>query len=57
MIPRRRFHRTVFIVAALYNIWWGLYAAVNPQWLFHLAGMLPLNHAEMLVFILMVVGL
>ncbi|MDQ3658270.1 MAG: hypothetical protein M3338_01155 [Actinomycetota bacterium] len=47
----------MFIVAALYNICWGLYAAVNPQWLFHLAGMPPLNHPQIFACLGMVVGL
>jgi len=31
MIPRRRFHRIVFVLAAIYNPLWGLYAALDPR--------------------------
>lgn len=57
MIPRRRFHRTVFVVAGVYNVCWGLYAALDPQWLFRFAGMPPLNHPQVFACLGMVVGL
>ena len=57
MIPRRNFHRTVFIVAGVYNVGWGLYAAIDPQWLFRFADMPPLNHPQIFVCLGMVVGL
>lgn len=57
MIPRRRWHRTLFCVAGVYNILWGLYAAVDPQWLFRFAGMPPLNHPQIFACLGMVVGL
>lgn len=56
-IPRRRFHRRVFIAAGTYNIGWGLFAALHPQWLFHFAGMPPLNHPQIYACLGMVVGL
>src|SRR6478752_4721778 len=56
MIPRRRLHRAVFALAALYNACWGLYAAVDPQWLFRFAGMEPLNHPQIFACLGMVVG-
>jgi len=56
-IPRRRLHRTVFILAGVYNIGWGLYAALDPQWLFRFAGMPPLNHPQIFACLGMVVGL
>ena len=37
MIPHRRFHRTVFVAAGLYNIAWGLWSALDPQWRFRIA--------------------
>lgn len=37
MIARRSFHRAVFVAAGLYNILWGLYAVIDPQWLFRFA--------------------
>ena len=57
MIPRRRFHRAVFLAAGLYNIAWGVYAAIDPQWLFRLAGMPRANYPEIFACLGMVVGL
>lgn len=54
---RRRLHRAVFLVAGIYNIAWGLYAAVDPQWLFRFARMPLLNHAEIFACLGMVIGL
>jgi hypothetical protein len=56
MIRRRRLHRTVFALAALYNACWGLYAALDPQWLFRYAGMPPINHPGIFACLGMVVG-
>lgn len=57
MIPRRRWHRAVFVAAGLYNISWGIYSALDPQWLFRFAGMPPLNHPEIFACLGMVIGL
>ena len=57
MIQRRRFHRVVFVAAGLYNILWGLYSALDPQWLFRFAGMPPSNTPEIFACLAMVVGL
>lgn len=56
-IPRRRIHRAVFLAAGLYNVAWGLYAAVDPQWLFRFAGMAPMRHPAVFTTLGMVVGL
>lgn len=56
MIRRRRFHRVVFALAALYNASWGLYAAFDPQWLFRFSGMEPINHPPIFACLGMVVG-
>ena len=56
-IPHHRFHRTVFILAGLYNISWGLYSAYDPQWLFRFSGLPPLNHPQVFACLAMVVGL
>lgn len=53
---RRRWHRRVFITAGVYNVLWGLYAALDPQWLFRFAGMPPLNHPAMFACLGMVIG-
>jgi hypothetical protein len=34
--------RAVFLAAGIYNLGWGLYAVVDPQWLFRFA-QLPLQ--------------
>lgn len=55
-MKRRRFHRIVFTLAGIYNLAWGLYAAVDPQWLFRFANMPLLNHPEIFACLGMVVG-
>lgn len=57
LMPRRCFHRVVFMLAGVYNIAWGIYAAIDPQWLFRFAKMAPLNHAPIFACLGMVVGL
>ena len=55
-MKRRALHRGVFIAAALYNVLWGLYAAVDPQWLFRFAGMPPMNQPALFACLGMVIG-
>jgi hypothetical protein len=57
MIPRRRFHRALFCAAGVYNIGWGIYAALDPQWLFRFARMPLLNYPQIFACLGMVVGL
>ena len=57
VMRRRSFHRGVFVAAGIYNVAWGLYAAVDPQWLFRFAGMPPINYPEIFACLGMVVGL
>jgi hypothetical protein len=57
VLPRRRSHRAVFVAAGVYNVCWGLYSALDPQWLFRFAGMEPLNRPEIFACLAMVVGL
>lgn len=57
LIVRRRFHRSSFVLAGLYNIVWGLWTALDPQWLFRFAGMTPLNHPAIFACLGMVIGL
>jgi hypothetical protein len=45
-LPRRALHRRVFVLAGVYNIGWGIYSALDPQWLFRVAGVPALNHPE-----------
>ncbi|GLY98661.1 hypothetical protein Acsp02_59150 [Actinoplanes sp. NBRC 103695] len=50
-------HRMTFVLAGAYNILWGLYAVVDPQWLFRLAGMPPSNTPQIFACLGMVLGL
>lgn len=47
----------MFALAGVYNVAWGLYAAVDPQWLFRVAGMEPMRHPEIFMTLGMVIGL
>jgi hypothetical protein len=55
-MKRRALHRVVFTLAAAYNLLWGLYAAVDPQWLFRFAGMPPMNQPALFACLGMVIG-
>jgi hypothetical protein len=50
-------HRVVFTAAGIYNIAWGLFAALDPQWLFRFAGMPPVNYPDLFSCLGMVIGL
>jgi hypothetical protein len=54
---RRRLHRLTFLAAGLYNVCWGSYAVLDPQWLFRLADMPPSNTPEVFATLGMVLGL
>ena len=56
-MKRRKFHRLVFAVAGAYNLAWGAYSAIDPQWLFRFAGMPLSNHPEIFACLGMVVGI
>jgi hypothetical protein len=55
-MKRRRFHQIVFAAAGVYNLGWGAYSALDPQWLFRFAGMPPMNYPEIFACLGMVVG-
>ena len=57
MIPRRRWHRVVFIAAGLYNVAWGVWSAADPQWLFRFSGMPLANHPALFACLGMIIGL
>jgi hypothetical protein len=57
VLPRRSLHRRVFVLAGVYNIAWGIYSSLDPQWLFRVAGMPPLDHPEIFACLAMVIGL
>ena len=54
---RRGFYRGVFLAAGLYNIAWGAFSALDPQWLFRFAGMPPSNQPAVFACLAMVIGL
>ena len=56
-MPRRSFHRVVFLTAGLYNILWGVYSAIDPQWLFRFSCLPLLNHSAIFSCLAMVIGL
>ena len=56
-IKRRRFHRAVFVAAGIYNLAWGFWSAIDPQWFFRFTGLPPLNHPSIFACLAMVVGL
>lgn len=56
-IRRHRLHRAVFVLAGVYNIAWGCYAALDPQWVFRFADMEPQNHPQIFMTLGMVIGL
>ena len=57
MMSRRRFHRALFVAAGIYNIAWGVYSVIDPQWLFRFAGMAPSNRPQIFQTLGMIVGL
>ncbi|HJQ38317.1 MAG TPA: hypothetical protein VKB93_14365 [Thermoanaerobaculia bacterium] len=56
-MKRRKFHRVVFAIAGAYNLGWGAYSALDPQWLFRFAGMPLSNYPEIFACLGMVVGI
>jgi hypothetical protein len=56
-MKRRRFHQFVFVLAGLYNIAWGIYSSIDPQWMFRFAGMPLQNYPEVFACLAMVIGL
>jgi hypothetical protein len=57
MIARRGFHRAVFVAAGVYNMAWGVWSALDPQWLFRVTGMPLANHPAVFACLGMVVGI
>jgi len=57
LLPRRRFHRLVFRCAGTFNIVWGIYSALDPQWLFRFSGLPLQNHPQIFMCLGMVIGL
>ena len=56
-MKRRRLHQLTFAAAGAYNLAWGAYSALDPQWLFRYAGMPLSNTPEIFACLAMVVGI
>jgi hypothetical protein len=56
-MKRLRLHRATFALAAVYNAAWGAWSAADPQWLFRLTAMEPLNHPAIFACLGMVIGM
>ena len=56
-MKRRKLHQMTFLFAGAYNICWGIFAAIHPNWLFDFAGMPPINYPEIFACLGMVIGL
>jgi len=56
-VKRRKFHQLTFALAGAYNLAWGAYSALDPQWLFRYAGMPLSNTPEIFACLAMVVGI
>ena len=55
-LRRRRFHQRTFLLAGIYNLIWGAWTGLDPQWLFRMTGMELINHAEVFACLGMVIG-
>ncbi|HEX7155168.1 MAG TPA: hypothetical protein VF618_27110 [Thermoanaerobaculia bacterium] len=55
-MQRRTFHRRIFLAAGIYNLAWGAFTILDPQWLFRFAGMPLGNYPEIFACLGMVVG-
>ena len=56
-MKRRRLHRATFLAAGVYNLAWGLWAMLDPGWLFRWSGMAPPRYPEVFACLGMVIGL
>lgn len=56
-MKRRKLHQVIFLLAGIYNICWGLWVSLDPNWLFRFAGMELPNYPEIFACLGMVVGL
>ena len=53
---RQYIHRWTFVLAGIYNLCWGLYAGLDPQGFFRMAGMPPTAYPQIFACLGMVVG-
>ncbi len=56
-IPRRSFHRRVFVAAGIYNLLWGAFSVLDPQWFFRVSDMPAANHPQIFASLGMVIAL
>jgi hypothetical protein len=56
-MKRRKLHQATFVLAGIYNIAWGIWVSLDPNWLFRFANMELPNYPEIFVCVGMVVGL
>ncbi len=56
-MKRRKFYQVVFLLAGIYNIVWGIFTALYPNWLFRFAEMEPSNYPDIFACVGMIVGL
>jgi hypothetical protein len=56
-LKRKKLHQTIFLLAGIYNILWGIFVSIYPNWLFRFAGMTEPNYPEIFACLGMVVGL
>ncbi len=56
-LKHRKLHRATFIAAGIYNICWGAYAVLDPQWFFRLSGLAMSNSPQIFACLGMVLGL
>ena len=54
---RRRMHRVTFALAGAYNIAWGCYAVLDPQWFFRVTSLPLSNSPQIFACLGMVLGL
>jgi hypothetical protein len=57
MIPRRKFHRFLFTLAGFYNIAWGIFTSLDPQWLFRFSKIPDINYPQIFQCLAMVIAL
>jgi hypothetical protein len=57
LIARRKWHRGVFFAAGIYNIVWGIFSSLDPQWMFKFAHMPLQNYPEIFACLGMVLAL
>jgi hypothetical protein len=53
----KRAHRVTFVAAGAYNIAWGCYAVLDPQWFFRVTGLPLSNSPQIFACLGMVLGL